>query len=65
MKTRTSDTQAQPGSFFDHALQITLPGREEINTTGIVFTDDRAPIEAMTNRLVLDYLVGEELEKIP
>lgn len=56
---------AQPGSFFDHALQMTLPGREEINTTGIVFTDDRAPIEAMTNRLVLDYLVGEELEKIP
>jgi hypothetical protein len=44
---------------------MTLPGREEINTTGIVFTDDRAPIEAMTNRLVLDYLVGEELEKIP
>lgn len=44
------------------AIQIALDGRASAEVDGKIFTDDLAPIEFLTNRMVLEYLVDEEME---
>jgi hypothetical protein len=51
----------------DILLQIlaeTYANLQPTPTTGIVFTDDRAPIEQMTNSMVLNFLFSGQMEKL-
>jgi len=40
------------------AMQITLANARESSTSDVVFTDDRAPIEWMTNALILSFMLS-------
>lgn len=51
-----------PGALLDQAMALTLRGRTKTVTDSRVFTDDLAPIEMITNRIVLDYVFGGEQE---
>jgi len=44
------------------AIQIALNGKASAEVDGKIFTDDLAPIEFLTNRMVLEYLINEEME---
>ncbi len=44
------------------AISLALEGKSSAVVDGAVFTDDLAPIEYITNRMVLKYLVTEEME---
>jgi len=44
------------------AIGLALEGKSIADVDGMVFTDDLAPIEFITNRMVLDFLVKEEME---
>lgn len=46
----------QPGGLLDLTGQLTLEGKAKPITSTFVFTDDQAPIEAITNRMVLNFL---------
>jgi predicted membrane-bound spermidine synthase len=51
----------------DSLLQIlaeTYANLQPTPTTGIIFTDDRAPIEQMTNSMVLNFLFSGQMEKL-
>ena len=54
-----------PGSLLDYASALTLQGKSQVTTPGRIFTDDLAPIEAMTNRLVLNLIFQQEVEALP
>jgi len=34
------------------------------NISGLVFTDDRAPVEHITNSIIVNFLVSEETETL-
>ena len=44
------------------AIGLALKGKSAVVVDGAVFTDDLAPIEFITNRMVLEFLVNEEME---
>lgn len=46
------------------AMQVTVAGQTEPPARGQIFTDDRAPIEWITNRMVLDFVFSEEAESL-
>lgn len=51
----------EPGSPLAQIMEITAAGRKETRFVETIFTDDKAPIEFMTNRLVINFLLeGDE-----
>ncbi|MFZ3070053.1 MAG: fused MFS/spermidine synthase [Anaerolineaceae bacterium] len=52
----------QPDSLLSQAMNLTMEGKAEVGTSTMIFTDDKAPIEFMTNRLVLDFVFQDLLE---
>ena len=44
------------------AIGLALEGKSEAEINDMVFTDDLAPIEFITNRMVLEFLAKEEME---
>ena len=51
---------ADPSSVLAQASELALQARAAVNPGDLVFTDDQAPIEWMTNRLVLNFLFEEK-----
>lgn len=54
--TRLEDPAAGAHPLLLQTLQVTLANLRPAPQPGVVFTDDRAPIEWMTNELILSYL---------
>jgi len=51
----------------DFLLQIlaeTYAGMQPAPTGGVIFTDDKAPIEQLTNSMVLNFLLSGQVEKL-
>jgi spermidine synthase len=44
------------------AIGLAIEGKSTAEVNGMIFTDDLAPIEFITNRMVLEFLVKEEME---
>lgn len=44
------------------AIEVSLKGRSEASIDGPIFTDDLAPVEWITNRMVYNFLVEKEKE---
>ncbi len=55
-KNLTTIQAKQPGGLLDLAGKLTIEGRAKPVTSTFVFTDDQAPIESITNRMVLNFL---------
>lgn len=49
---------AEENGLLALAMQATLAGKVQPVTTGLVFTDDKAPIEFITNKMVLEFVFG-------
>ncbi len=49
---------AMPHPLIQSTAQLALHNEHTFAASGVVFTDDKAPIEQMTNALVLSYLFG-------
>jgi len=46
-------------------LAATYEGMQPVQTTSsLVFTDDRAPVEHITNSIIVNFLVSEETESL-
>jgi spermidine synthase len=56
--------ESQASDILIKAGHITLLGKVEGFETSKVFTDDLAPIEWMTNKIVLDYVFSEEVTNL-
>lgn len=54
----------QASEILIKASKLSLLGKVEGFETGKVFTDDLAPIEWMTNKIVLDYVFSEEVTNL-
>ncbi|MEA4812739.1 MAG: fused MFS/spermidine synthase [Anaerolineaceae bacterium] len=52
----TQDTQ----QVLHSAIALALQGKSHVNLNAQVFTDDKAPVEWMTNRMVLEFLWKEK-----
>lgn len=52
----------QPSNLLDLTGRLTLEGKAKPITSTFVFTDDQAPIEAITNRMVLNFLSKDAKE---
>jgi len=51
----------EPGSPLAQIMEITAAGRKETRFVETIFTDDKAPIEFMPNRLVINFMLeGDE-----
>jgi len=50
------------GSALAQIMDITRVGRNETRFAESIFTDDKAPIEFMTNRLVINFLLEGDKE---
>lgn len=61
-KNLESVQSAQPGGLLDLTGQLTLEGKAKPKISTLVFTDDQAPIEAITNRMVLNFLSDDSKE---
>jgi trans-aconitate methyltransferase len=61
-KNLESVQSAQPGGLLDLTGQLTLEGKAKPKMSTLVFTDDQAPIEAITNRMVLNFLSDDSKE---
>ncbi len=46
-------------SLLDMAVDVTYNGAVDCVTTGQIFSDDKAPIEHLTNRLVLEFVLRD------
>lgn len=46
------------------ALQVAIVGMQNAPEPGLVFTDDRAPVEWITNDIILSYLFSNEMGKL-
>ena len=51
-------------SLLVEAMQLTVIGRAAKPEVTQVFSDDRAPIEWITNRIVLDFIFSDEVESL-
>lgn len=56
----------QPGisPLLLEAMQTTITNMQPTHTDGVVFTDDRAPIEWITNSMVLDFFLSGNMETL-
>lgn len=50
--------QPQPSSILLHALELAIANLRPVSQEGRVFTDDKAPIEWITNNMVLEYVLA-------
>ncbi|OQX61024.1 MAG: hypothetical protein B5M51_09055 [Anaerolinea sp. 4484_236] len=50
--------EEQPSSTLLHALELTIANLRPVPEGGRVFTDDKAPIEWITNNMVLEYVLA-------
>lgn len=48
--------------LLQEAVKVTLSGRAEQTVAGRVYTDDLSPIEWVTNKIVMDYVLSGEVE---
>ncbi len=51
-------------SFLLDVLAETYAGLQPTPTSGIIFTDDKAPVEQITNSMVLKFLFSGQVEKL-
>jgi spermidine synthase len=56
---RTLDSNAYP--LLWQVLQDTLNALQPVETSDVVFTDDRAPVETMVNRMTIEFLLNGDL----
>ncbi len=52
----------ESGGLIERSGQLTLAGKTQLFTSTLVFTDDKAPIESVTNRMVLNFLKNDAKE---
>jgi len=50
--------QPEPSSTLLHALERAIANLRPVPAGGVVFTDDKAPVEWITNNMVLEYVLG-------
>ncbi len=60
-ESEASDAPAE-STPLGQIMAITQGGRAETRFADMIFTDDKAPIEFMTNRLVITFLLGGDKE---
>ena len=61
----TTQSEQQVNPMLLQAMEITIANLRPTPGDGVVFTDDRAPIESMTNGLILSYLFNKPVEPNP
>jgi spermidine synthase len=55
---------ADANPLLRNALQLAVASLQPEPAAGLIFTDDRAPIEQLTNAIVLQYLLGDGLKML-
>lgn len=58
------DSDPQTPDFLLQILAETYAGLQPAPSGGVIFTDDKAPIEQMTNSMVLNFLLSGQVEKL-
>ena len=57
------DNASTPPLVLD-VMAATYQGLQADPAPGVVFTDDRAPVEQITNSIVLNFLMAGEMENL-
>ena len=56
--------QPETSSLLLETMQISIANLQEVSDTGTVYTDDLAPIEWVTNTMVLNFILSDDVSTL-